>query len=303
MSAPTQHPHRCGFVALIGRPNVGKSTLLNRLVGAQIALVTPKPQTTRTRIIGVRTEPRAQFIFVDTPGIHRRQNSLLNRQMVDTALRAPQDADITLFLVDAGRGVTAVDEQIARRLVPSCAHVLIGLNKIDVVGKADLIPLLERLGGLLPDSEVVPFSALEGNNTQELLHAIRAVLPTGPALYVEDDLTDQSERILAQEIIREQLFSQTQQEIPYATAVVVDRFEDVAERSLLRIYATVYVERPSQKAVVIGHKGARLKRIGQAARQHLEAFFDSRIYLELFVKLSKGWTNNRGMLREFGLSR
>lgn len=301
MAAPDSSGHRCGFVALVGRPNVGKSTLLNRLVGARVALVTPKPQTTRTRILGMRTEPAAQFIFIDTPGIHRRQSSLLDRQMVDTALHAPHDADVTLFLVDAGRGLAAADVRIAERLTSS--HVCIGLNKIDLAGKAALIPLLERLTRLLPDRDVVPVSARTGENTDELLDTLRQVLPTGPALYAADDLTDQSERVLAQEMIREQLYLQTRQEIPYATAVLVERFEDVPDRALLRLYASVHVERPSQKAVVIGHQGARLKCIGQAARQRLEDFFRCRVYLELFVKVSKGWTNSRGKLREFGLAR
>ena len=303
MAAPDSSGHRCGFIALVGRPNVGKSTLLNRLVGARVALVTPKPQTTRTRVLGVRTEPAAQFIFIDTPGIHRRQSSLLNRQMVDTALRAPHDADVTLFVVDVGQGLTGADTQIAERLRGTSSRICIGLNKIDLAAKTALIPLLERLSRLLPDRDVVPISARTGENTEELLGTLRRVLPSGPALFAADDLTDQSERVLAQEMVREQLFLQTQQEIPYATAVMVERFEDVPDRPLLRIYASVHVERASQKAVVIGHKGERLKQIGQAARQRLEDFFRCRVYLELFVKVSKGWTNSRGKLREFGLAR
>ena len=290
--------HRCGFIALVGRPNVGKSTLLNTLIGAPIAIVSPKPQTTRTRITGIKTQSEAQLIFVDTPGIHGGQQSLLNRHMVDTAVRALQETDVTLFLLDAAHGLTNADAQIAQRLTQLKTPVLVGLNKIDLVQKRALIPLLEQVGRLLPERDVIPISALKGENTVELLSTLMTVLPPGPALYPDDNITDQSERVLAQEMVREQLFFHTQQEIPYRTAVIVEQFEEPAEKPLLRIYATIHVERPSQKAIVIGQKGVRLKKIGQAARQRMEAFFGCRVYLELFVKVSKGWTNSLGMLRE-----
>lgn len=302
MSSSPDSAHRCGFIALVGRPNVGKSTLLNTLIGARIAIVSPKPQTTRTRITGVKTQPHAQLIFVDTPGIHGRQHSLLNRRMVDTALRALRETDVTLFLVDAADGLTSADERIAQRLTQLKTHILIALNKIDLVQKIALIPLLEQLGRMLPGCDVIPVSALKGENTAELVSTLITVLPTGPALYPDDDVTDQSERVLAQEMVREQLFFHTQQEIPYRTAVIVERFEEVAEKPLLRIYATIHVERPSQKAIVIGQKGALLKKIGQSARLRMEAFFGCQVYLELFVKVSKGWTNSLGLLRELGLS-
>lgn len=302
MSSSPDSAHRCGFIALVGRPNVGKSTLLNTLIGARIAIVSPKPQTTRTRITGVKTQPHAQLIFVDTPGIHGRQHSLLNRRMVDTALRALRETDVTLFLVDAADGLTAADEQIAQRLTQLKTHIFIALNKIDLVQKIALIPLLEQLGRMLPGCDVIPVSALKGENTAELMSTLITVLPTGPALYPDDDVTDQSERVLAQEMVREQLFFHTQQEIPYRTAVIVERFEEVAEKPLLRIYATIHVERSSQKAIVIGQKGALLKKIGQSARLRMEAFFGCQVYLELFVKVSKGWTNSLGLLRELGLS-
>ena len=301
MSSSPDLAHRCGFIALVGRPNVGKSTLLNTLIGAPIAIVSPKPQTTRTRITGIKTQSNAQLIFVDTPGIHGGQQSLLNRHMVDTAVRALQETDVTLFLLDAAHGLTPADAQIAQRLTQLKAQVLVGLNKIDLVQKRTLIPLLEQVGRLLPERDVIPISALKGENTAELMSTLLAVLPPGPALYPDDNITDQSERVLAQEMVREQLFFHTQQEIPYRTAVIVEHFEEPAEKPLLRIYATIYVERPSQKAIVIGQKGARLKKIGQAARQRMEAFFGCRVYLELFVKVSKGWTNSPGMLRELEL--
>lgn len=300
-SSPDSLTHRCGFIALVGRPNVGKSTLLNTLIGAPIAIVSPKPQTTRTRITGIKTQSNAQLIFVDTPGIHGGQQSLLNRHMVDTAVRALQETDVTLFLLDAAYGLTPADAQVAQRLTQLKTQVLVGLNKIDLVQKRTLIPLLEQVGRLLPERDVIPISALKGENTAELMSTLLAVLPPGPALYPDDNITDQSERVLAQEMVREQLFFHTQQEIPYRTAVIVEHFEEPAEKPLLRIYATIYVERPSQKAIVIGQKGARLKKIGQAARQRMEVFFGCRVYLELFVKVSKGWTNSPGMLRELEL--
>ncbi|MCY4390137.1 MAG: GTPase Era [Desulfurellaceae bacterium] len=303
MSSSPDLTHRCGFIALVGRPNVGKSTLLNTLIGAPIAIVSPKPQTTRTRITGIKTQSNAQLIFVDTPGIHGGQQSLLNRHMVDTAVRALQETDVTLFLLDAAHGLTPADAQIAQRLTQLKTQVLVGLNKIDLVQKRTLLPLLEQVGRLLPERDVIPISALKGENTAELMSTLLAVLPPGPALYPDDNITDQSERVLAQEMVREQLFFHTQQEIPYRTAVIVEQFQELAEKPLLRIYATIYVERPSQKAIVIGQKGARLKKIGQAARQRMEAFFGCRVYLELFVKVSKGWTNSPGMLRELELLR
>jgi len=292
---------RCGFVALVGRPNVGKSTLLNSLVGAKLAIVTPKPQTTRTRILGVKTLPQAQVIFVDTPGIHQHPSSLLNRRMIDTALHVLQDTDVIVFLLDAQRGLLPADEDIAQRLSGVRAPVVVVVNKIDLVARATLLPLLERLAVLLPGREIVPVSALTGENTAELLNTITALLPVGVALYPGDELTDQSERVLAQEAVREQLFLHTQQEVPYATAVMVEEFTEKPEKSLVFIRAVIYVERPSQRAIIIGERGARLKQIGQAARLQLERFFGCKVFLELFVKVAKGWANNPGMLRELGL--
>jgi len=301
ISSPPEGQFRCGFVALVGRPNVGKSTLLNSLVGAKLAIVTPKPQTTRTRILGVKTVPQAQVIFVDTPGIHQYPGSLLNRRMIETALHALQDTDVIVFLLDAQRGVLPADEDIAQRLSRVRAPVVVVVNKLDLVARATLLPLLERLAVLLPGREIVPVSALTGENTAELLNTITALLPVGAALYPGDELTDQSERVLAQEAVREQLFLHTQQEVPYATAVMVEEFTEKPEKSLVFIRAVIYVERPSQRAIIIGERGARLKQIGQAARLQLEGFFGRKVFLELFVKVAKGWINNPGMLRELGL--
>ena len=297
----TDPQYRCGFVALVGRPNVGKSTLLNTLVGAKVAIVTPKPQTTRNRIIGIKTLPQAQLIFVDTPGIHRHPGSLLNQRMVEAALYVLKETDVVLFLVDAQRGVVPADEEIGQRLSGARVPVVVVVNKIDLISRTALLPLLERLATLLPERDLVPVSALTGENTAELLNTIIAALPVSPALYPSDELTDQSERVLAQEVVREQLFLHTQQEIPYATAVVVEEFNEKPEKQLLLIRAVIYVERSSQRAIIIGDRGSRLKQIGQAARLQLEAFFGCKVFLELFIKVAKGWTNNLAMLKELGL--
>lgn len=291
----------CGFVALVGRPNVGKSTLLNTLVGAKVAIVSPKPQTTRTRLLGIRTLENAQLVFVDTPGVHHHAGSLLNRRMVEAALSAVQDTDVLVFLIDAHRGITPEDEAIAHRLSESKAPVLICVNKIDLVPRASLLPLLERLAALLPEREIIPISAQSGENTPELLQAIVAVLPLSPALYPDDELTDQSERVIAQEMVREQLFLQTHQEVPYATAVVVEEFLEQEEKPLLVIRAVIYVERPSQRAIILGERGRRLKEIGQRAREQMESFFGCKVFLELFVKVVKDWTNSPRILHELGL--
>ena len=297
----TESQFRCGFVALVGRPNVGKSTLLNALVGSKLAIVSPKPQTTRTRLLGIKTLPQAQLIFVDTPGIHTHPGPLLNRRMVEVAFSALTETDVTVLVIDAVQGIMSADHEIARRLGDGQPPVIIALNKIDRVAKSRLLPILEQLVTLLPEREIVPVSALTGENLSELMTTIIGSLPLGPALYPDDELTDQSERVLAQEMIREQVFLQTQQEIPYATAVLVEEFIEKPEKHVLFIRALITVERSSQRAIIIGERGARLTQIGQAARLQLESFFGVKVFLELFVKVSKGWTNSQHLLKEFGL--
>ena len=288
-------------MALVGRPNVGKSTLLNTLVGVKIAIVTPKPQTTRSRLLGISTLPQAQLIFVDTPGIHRPRGSLLNRRMVEVAVGALQETDVVLFLVNAQQGLLPGDREIAARLSEIRGSVIVVVNKIDLVAKPVLLPLLEQLAALLPGREIIPVSALTGENVADLLTTVIAALPVGEALYPGDELTDQSERVIAQEIVREQVMLQTQQEIPHAATVVVEEFTEKPEKQLLVLRAVIYVERPSQRAIIIGQRGSRLKEIGQAARLRIESFFDCKVYLELFVKVAKGWTNNPALLKELGL--
>lgn len=300
-SPPPESSYRCGFVALVGRPNVGKSTLLNTVVGVKVAIVTPKPQTTRTRLLGISTLPRAQLIFVDTPGIHRPRGSLMNQRMVEVAVGVLQDTDVVLFLVDAQQGLLPGDRDIAQRLKEARGPVVVVVNKIDLVAKPALLPILEQLAVLLPEREIVPVSARSGENVPDLLATIIAALPVGEALYPSDELTDQSERVIAQEIVREQVMLQTQQEIPYAATVLVEEFTEKPEKRLLVLRAVIYVERPSQRAIILGRGGSRLKEIGQTARVHLEAFFDCKVYLELFVKVTKGWTNSPVLLKELGL--
>jgi GTP-binding protein Era len=290
--------HRSGFVAIIGRPNVGKSTLLNRILGQKVAIVTPKPQTTRGRILGIHTIPDAQIIFIDTPGMHTPR-SLINRRMVEVAERAVGEADLILWVVDAPAGITAGDRAIGERLRGTGGPLCVALNKIDAVRATDLLPLLAKLAELLPDTDVVPVSAQTGANLPELMAQIVRRLPEGPRYYEADTVTDQTERMLAQEIVREQVLLQTRQEIPYAVAVTVDQFEE--KGNLAVIHATIHVERASQKAIVVGQRGTRIKAIGQAARLELETILGRRVYLELFVRVQEDWTTSEARLREFGL--
>ena len=292
--------HKCGFCAIVGRPNVGKSTLLNQLLGSKVAIVTPKPQTTRNRLTGIKTLPQAQLIFIDTPGIHKPR-SRMSQRMVQTALRTLNETDLVLFLVDCQQGVQAEDEEIAHTLLRVKAPTVVALNKMDLVRKETLLPLIEQCAVLLPDREIVPVSALSGENLSDLLDTLLSHLPPGPPLFPEDEITEQTERFLAQEIIREKLFTLMHAEVPYATAVVVEEFQEKPEKNLIVIRARICVERSSQKPIVIGERGARLKEIGQRARLELEALLGSRVFLELFVKVEKGWSKNSGFLTELGI--
>ena len=290
--------HRSGFVALLGRPNVGKSTLLNRLLGQKVAIVTPKPQTTRQRILGIKTLPEAQIIFIDTPGLHVPRN-LINRRMVQVAERASEEADLLLWVVDAVDGITGGDRKIAERLQAERRPLCVVVNKIDRRGSTELLPLLASLDQLLPGRDVVPLSAERGTNLDALLTLIVRFLPEGPCLYDADALTDQTERMLAQEAVREQVLLQTRQEIPYAVAVTVDKFEE--KNDLAVISATIHVEKDSQKGILIGQRGARIKEIGRAARLELERVLGRRVFLELFVRVQEEWTTREALLKEFGL--
>lgn len=292
--------HRSGFVAILGRPNVGKSTLLNQLLGEKIAIVSPKPQTTRNRILGIKTLPQAQMVLLDTPGIHRAR-SLLNRRMVDTAKRSIEEVDLALWVLDVRAGIKGEDEDIGVLLKERGGPSLIVLNKIDAVAKVQLLPVMERCVAILPATDIVPISARRGENIAVLVDEIVKFLPVGPRYYPEEELTDQSERFIASEIIREKIFLLTRQEVPYATAVTIDSFQEKKEGALAVIAATIHTERETQKPILIGKGGAALKRIGEGARAELERFLGCKVYLELAVTVSPEWTRDPRTLAEFGL--
>jgi GTP-binding protein Era len=291
---------RAGIVAIVGRPNVGKSTLLNALVGTKVAIVTPKPQTTRTRVVGIRTVPGAQAVFIDTPGIHDAR-STLNRRMVETARRALEEADAVLLVVDAGAGVVAGDRALAGELAGARPTTIVVLNKMDRIPRARLLPSMAELGALLPGRDVVPASATRGENVPLVLDVVMRALPEGPPFHAEDEFTTEPARALAQELVREQVFLATRDEVPYRTATLVERFEERPAQGLVVIAVTILVERPSHKAIVIGSGGERLREIGRRARLALEALLGSRVFLELFVRVEPGWTENPRLLGELGL--
>jgi GTPase len=292
--------HRAGTVAIVGRPNVGKSTLLNALVGTKVAIVTPKPQTTRTRVVGIRTTPAGQAVFVDTPGIHAAR-STLNRRMVETARRTLEDVDATLLVLDARAGITPGDRELARELASGTLPVVVVLNKMDRLPRAQLLPLMAELATLLPGRELVPASARRDDNVATVLDVVLGVLPEGPPLYPGDEFTTEPARTLAQELVREQVFLVARDEVPYGAATLIERFEERPEQGLVVIGATILVARPSHKGIVIGAGGERLREIGTLARQGLERLLGMRVFLELFVRVEPGWTDNPRRLAELGL--
>ena len=292
--------HKSGFVAIVGRPNVGKSTLLNRLLGQKIAIVSPKPQTTRNRITGIRTRPDSQIVYVDTPGLHQPRGKL-GEFMAATAARALEGVDAVVFVTEATAGGVALDEAALAALAEVEAPVLLALNKVDLVAdKRRILPRLEAYAARYPFRELIPISASTGQSVDRLEAAILALLPAGPAFYPRDQLTDQPETFFVAETIREQLFLLTHQEVPYAAAVRVQELVEREGGNRLYIRAVIFVEQPSQKAIVIGEGGAMLKRIGQAARRELEAFFGVPVYLDLWVQVRRHWRRNEAALREFG---
>jgi GTPase len=291
---------RSGYIAIIGRPNVGKSTLLNRILGEKVAIVSPKPQTTRNRITGIRTKDSSQIIFLDTPGIHQG-HSLINRRLMDTALQTLDEVDGVLWLLDAHSKIKQEEERIAETLRGVQTPVLILLNKIDLVSKGKLLPLIERCAQLLPDKEIVPVSALQGEGVNLVLELVEKWLPEGPRYFTEGEYTDQSERFLASEMVREKIFLLTHEEIPYGVAVTIDEFTEKADKNLLVISATIHTDRDSHKGILIGKRGSMLKEIGKQAREELEALLGCRVFLELFVRVDPGWTQNPHLLAEMGV--
>ena len=292
--------YRSGYVAIIGRANVGKSTLLNQILGEKVAIVSPKPQTTRNRITGIRTTESCQIIFLDTPGIHQG-HSLMNRRMVDTALQTLDEVDGVLWLLDAHERIKQEDEMIAETLRGVETPVLILINKIDLVSKGKLLPLMERCSQFLPSKEIVPVSALKDEGLDTVLNIVEGWLAEGPRHFTDGEHTDQSERFLASEIVREKVFLLTREEIPYGVAVTIDEFIEKPEKNLIVISATIHTERDSHKGILIGKRGAMLKEIGQQARRELEGLLGCRIFLELFVRVDAGWTQNPNQLTEMGL--
>ena len=285
---------RSGFVSILGRPNAGKSTLLNALVGSKIAIVADKPQTTRTAIQGVVTTDRAQIVFADTPGIHRADSSI-NKRMMETVRAALNDRDVLLFVADASLGVTAKDAEAVDLLKKTQAPSILVLSKIDLVkDKASLLERIERYRAMHDFAEYVPVSAATGENLEELRNVLVARLPEGPIYFPADHVTDQPERFLAAELVREQILGQTRQEVPHAVAVLVDKWEETPR--LVRIFATIYVEKEGQKGIIIGAGGAKLKQIGTLAREQMERFFGKKIFLDLHVKVHPEWREKPAFL-------
>lgn len=294
----TETPFRCGYVALIGRPNVGKSTLMNHLLGQKLSITSRKPQTTRHRILGIKTTEQAQIIYVDTPGIHQQAKKAMNRFMNRTANSVIEDVQVVIFVVEAPKW-TDEDEMVLSALKNIPAPVILAINKVDRLAKKDeLLPYLQSVKDKLGFAEVVPISAKAGTNLPELEAAIIRHLEPSEPWYPEDQLTDRSSRFLAAEIVREKLMRNLGQELPYATTVEIEKFEE-GER-LYRIHALIWVERDNQKSIVIGEKGERLKKVGQQARLDMQKLFDRKVHLELWVKVKAGWSDDERALSSLG---
>ncbi|HBN36663.1 MAG TPA: GTPase Era [Lactobacillus johnsonii] len=288
---------KSGFVALIGRPNVGKSTLLNYLVGQKVAIMSPQPQTTRNKISGIYTDDQEQIVFIDTPGIHKPKNKL-DDFMDKSSYSALDEVDVVLFMVEpepAGKG----DQYIAELLKKIKKPVFLVINKIDKVHPDELLSIIDSYKNLGDFAEIVPISASQGNNVSELIKTIAKYLPEGPQFYDADQLTDRPEYFIVAELIREQVLKLTHEEVPHATAVVVDRMRD-HEGCKLQVEATIYVERPGQKGIIIGKKGQMLKQIGIAARQEIEALLGEKVNLRLWVKVQKNWRSDPAFLKSIG---
>jgi GTP-binding protein Era len=284
-----------GFATVVGRPNVGKSTLVNRLVGQKVAIVSDKPQTTRNRILAVVNRPGGQIVLVDTPGIHKPMHRM-NERMVETALHSLGQGDLALWIVDLTQEMGPGDRYVRDVLAKVSRPVLLGINKIDAVPKPRILPAIDAYRGLLDFVDIVPFSALTGDNVELLAERLLAHLPPGQPLYPEEFLTDQPERFFVAEMVREAILKLTREEIPYITAVLIDSFEE--GESLVKIHASILVERENQKAILIGRGGGMLKAVGTAARQEIEAFLGTKVFLGLFVKVREHWREDPAVLEE-----
>jgi GTP-binding protein Era len=293
----SENKFRSGFITVVGRPNVGKSTLINAVTGMKIAAVSDKPNTTRNRILGIRTLPDAQLVFIDTPGIHKARGKL-GKAMVHTAMSAIEEADVILMMIEVKDPFGKRDSFIIGNLPKPSILVI---NKIDTVRKGEILGVIDesrRFEGKF--LEVIPVSAMKADGIDDLLATIVRYLPEGPKYFPEDMITDQPERFLAAEFIREKIFQLTKQEIPYKTAVVIEEFKDVPEKKLVRISAVIYVERSNHKGIIIGKRGEMLKEIGSLARQDIERVLGAKVFLELWVKVSERWTERENLIRDFG---
>jgi len=295
----TQQQFHSGFAAITGRPNVGKSTLLNSILGEKIVITSDKPQTTRNRIQGIHNVPGGQIVFIDTPGVHRAK-SRLNRSLMDTALEAIQGVDAIIYLVDATASPASEAEMMTEILVGVNVPVILVINKVDLVEKESLFRLMEAYSRMHDFCEIVPLSARKGDGVERLVELVSRRLPNGPAYFPDDILTDLPERFVVAEMVREKVFRLTRDEIPYSVAVQVESFKERPESGVIAISATIIVERDSQKGIIIGRRGEMLKRIGTAARHEIERFLAGKVFLELFVKVSKDWSDNPHKLKEFG---
>ena len=291
---------KSGLVSFVGRPNAGKSTLLNRIVGHKLAIVSNKPQTTRTRIVGVKNYPDGQVVFVDTPGVHKPTHRM-NVRMVDVALEAMRDVDLLTLIVDVSVKPGPGDRHLIGLLKDVTLPVILALNKVDLIAKSKLLPIIDRYRQAHPFVETVPISAVDGTNVEVLEGLFLRHLPEGEAMYPPDFITDQPDRFFVSEIVREQVLQLTRDELPFSTAVMVDRFEEPAPGEIATMYCTILVERESQKPIVIGKGGAMIKAIGTAARLELERFFSARIHLDLHVKVKSEWRDDERVLNDMGL--
>jgi GTP-binding protein Era len=290
---------KSGFISILGRPNVGKSTLFNRILGEKIAIVTEKPQTTRNRILGIKHVEGGQMIFLDTPGLHQGR-SALNQRMVQTAIASSREADVLLFVMEATSPLVEEDRQMIESLKGSQGIPFLIINKIDLVRKERLLPIIDQYQKLHPFQAILPLSAITGEGIEILLAEIMEALPESPPYYPEDIITDQTERFLVSEMIREKVIEQTYQEIPYATAVTIESFKEHPEKNLVVVKATIHVERISQKKILIGKGGQKLKQIGEMARKAMEAFLEKKVFLELWVNVEKNWTQDPPALNRLG---
>ncbi|HET7628425.1 MAG TPA: GTPase Era [Bacillales bacterium] len=295
----SEQAFKSGFVALIGRPNVGKSTLMNRMVGEKIAIMSDKPQTTRNRVQGIVTTETSQIIFVDTPGIHKPKHKL-GEYMTKTAHQTLNQVDLILFLVDVSEGYGKGDQYIIDRLNEIDTPVFLILNKIDAVHPDELLPIIESYRRKSNFREIIPISALNGNNLNTLTSEIEKVLEPGPKYYPEDQVTDHPERFIAAELIREKVLHLTREEVPHSIAVVIEQIERKEKKNLVIIHAAILVERSSQKGIIIGKQGVMLKEIGKRAREDIAKLFGSKVFLELWVKVQKDWRNKDYLLEDFG---